>query len=234
MTLNQFLKNIILMVLCSILLFFFIITIKDKTALYTEAHSAIALLTLKSTITDSSPYQKQLTNFFSNSYIKAIILIIDSRSLSAAASYALFYEIQALKKEYPKPLITLIENECLGYAYLIASATDYIVATEASLIGNIGNKSTDEITASVHDDLYEQLVKNIATTRKLSLSTASNWAQNHVFTGKQALKLGLINITGSLSNVVQVLKEKGFIEGDIIWIENMPKNKPFLSFKVSF
>ena len=43
-----------------------------------------------------------------------------------------------LKNEYPKPIITLVENICASGGYWIACATDHIIAPSTALIGSVG------------------------------------------------------------------------------------------------
>jgi protease IV len=133
----------------------------------------------------------------------------------------------------------LVENICLSGAYLVASSCDYIIAPESAIIGNIGpsfcnasvkkivettkDSNAQEMTCFIDNESYQQLAKQIALSRKLSLSTISNWADGKIFTGTQAVALGLINEIGSLCTVIKTIKEKALIEGEIKWIE--PKEK---------
>lgn len=70
----------------------------------------------------------------------------------------------------------------------------------------------------VLDDSYEQFVHNIATSRKLSVADATEWANARIFSGRQAQKLGLIDEVGSISNATRVIKDKALIEGEIDWV----------------
>jgi protease-4 len=73
---------------------------------------------------------------------------------------------------------------------------------------------------NLHQDAYQQLTKLIAASRKLSLTTIANWAEGKIFTGHQALNLGLINEIGSMCTVRKIIKEKALIENEIEWVEN--------------
>jgi protease-4 len=79
------------------------------------------------------------------------------------------------------------------------------------------------------DDTYDQFAQSVASARKLSMSSIQDWADGKIFTGRQALKLGLIDHVGSPQTAVAVLKEKALIEGEIEWIQSA-RSKSFLSY----
>ena len=86
-------------------------------------------------------------------------------------------------------------------------------------------------TALLHDmlhDSYMNFATTVAKTRKLSLATIDQWADGKIFTGNQALKLGLIDQLGSSSTIIRVIKEKALIEGDINWVST-PSTSSWLS-----
>jgi len=78
-------------------------------------------------------------------------------------------------------------------------------------------------------DLYEEFTQMVAKARKLSLTRLDEWADGKIFTGRQALKLGLIDEIGSMENAVDVIREKALIEGKIKWIKVSVKGS-FLDF----
>ena len=105
-----------------------------------EPKTKVAMLTIKGIVYDSSYYVKFLKKFFKNPDIKAILLKIESPGAAAGSAEAIANEIELLKKEYPKPIVTLSENICTSGAYYIAVTTDHIVAPPSALIGSIGTK----------------------------------------------------------------------------------------------
>jgi len=243
MTFYDFSKNIFLLIVLAYIAPFFIEGITQYYSHMIEPKTLIGIITINDELSDSSLCIKHLHSFFKNPYIKGVLIKINCFNSSAGTSSLIFNELNYLKKEYPKPVITLIENICISGAYLIASSSDYIIAPETALIGGIGsyinqpelhalcqqhgiiypkttvkklNLSTSEIKPTAND---QQFIKHIATARKLSLATASNWADKKIFTGKQALSLGLINAVGSMHTVITVLKEKALIDSEIEWIE---------------
>jgi ClpP class serine protease len=210
-----------------------ITTVTQLYSTYVEPHTSIGVITFKDPLYDSSRYIKQLHALFTNPLIKGIIIRIDSSASAPGTSTALFYELLHLKKMYPKPLITVIENVCISGAYLIASTSDYIIAPESACIGGIGGyaqTSQLEYMGETTDPLYQECaqycIKHIACARKLSLATTSNWAHKKVFTGKQALTIGLITTIGSFHTALQMLKERTLIEHDIILLEYPDHDSP--------
>ena len=99
----------------------------------------VGVIKLHGTLSDSSWYAKQLHTFFKDPDIKAILLKIESGGSAAGTGAALCNEISILKKQYPKPIITLTENTCASGAYYIACATDYIIASGQAIVGSIGS-----------------------------------------------------------------------------------------------
>lgn len=78
-----------------------------------------------------------------------------------------------------------------------------------------------ELLQSVTDSTYQQFVNDVASQRskaKLSANT-KEWAEGKIFTGEQALKLGLVDKLGSQSTVMEVLKEHAPIIGKIDWVK---------------
>ncbi|MGB8366726.1 MAG: S49 family peptidase, partial [Candidatus Babeliales bacterium] len=68
-------------------------------------------------------------------------------------------------------------------------------------------------------NLYKEFTEIVAKSRKLSLTKLEDWADGKIFTGKQALKLGLIDKIGTMEKAIEVIREKALIEGKIEWIE---------------
>jgi protease-4 len=107
-----------------------------------ESRNKIGYICINGSIDNASSYRKHLTNYFKDSSIKAILLKIESSGGAAGSCQALAFDIEQLKKEYPKPIITYTENICTSGAYEIAAATDHIVATGSAVIGSIGVRIT--------------------------------------------------------------------------------------------
>jgi protease IV len=206
--------------------------IKKQYTPLLELRTHIGIVNIQETLSSSYRHTAELHAFFKNPQIKGIVIKIDCLGGAAGTSQTIFHEIRHLKKEFPKPVVALVENNCVAGGYLIASACDYIIAPESAIIGNIGpnfiktehSKEDPALLTALHEDAYQQLTKQIAVARKLSLTTTANWADGKIFTGHQAISLGLINEIGSMCTVIKIIKEKALIEGEIEWIENKKKS----------
>lgn len=233
MLLNS-LKIIFLSLIIVCVIPFLVENIKIQYSSLLEPQAHVGVLSITKPLHDAHDFTQHLHSFFKNPIIQAIVIKIDCAETAPGTSQTIFHDIRQLKKEYSKPIVALIENRCLSGAYLIASACDHIIAPESALIGNIGqnfcNWSThNTVTANdnidaINNESYQQLTKQIALSRKLSLTTTGNWAQGKIFTGSQALALGLINEIGSLCNIIKIIKEKAFIETEITWVEPPQKH----------
>jgi len=230
MTLFESIKTILILVVFMYAAPFLIDGIKKQYMPLLEPRTNIGVLCITQHLHNSFCLTEQIHSFFKNPLIKAIVIKIDCADAAPASSQTIFHDIRQLKKEYPKPIIALVENMCLSGAYLIASACDYIIAPESALIGNIGHSFSawplQQIDPekknhfeSIENETYQQLTKHVALSRKLSLTTTANWADGKFFTGTQALALGLINEIGSMCTVIKIIKEKSLTDGEIEWID---------------
>jgi protease IV len=229
MTLFELLKSIVIIALALYIGPFFMESIKKEYIPLLEPRTHIGVISAPDYLYNAAPVSQELRTFFTDPAIKGIVIKINGSQSAAGTSQTIFHEIRYLKKEYPKPIVALIENSCLSGAYLIATACDYIIAPESALIGGIGTLFNEESlkklspdskinTEALEAESYQQLTKHIALARKLSLTTINNWAEGKIFTGNQALALGLINETGSLHTVIKIMKEKALVEDEIEWI----------------
>lgn len=209
--------------------------IKGNYSFLFEPQTLIAIIPIPDNCNNASELIQHFHDCFKNNTIKGIVITINSSETQPGTAQTIFHDIRHLKKDYPKPIIALIENSCLAGTYLIASACDYIIACESALIGKIGpnfittslekSVSEENIANAIKKESYNQLTKQVALSRKLSLTTTHNWAEDKIFTGTQAIALGLINEIGSLCTVVKILKEKALIEGEIKWIKQVINTK---------
>lgn len=68
---------------------------------------------------------------------------------------------------------------------------------------------------------YQEFAQSVANARskKLSMKNVNEWANGKIFTGRQALELGLIDELGSRSTAEAWIKEKAMVEGKIEWVQ---------------
>ncbi|MDR3646483.1 MAG: signal peptide peptidase SppA [Candidatus Babeliales bacterium] len=101
--------------------------------------SKVGVINLQGEINNAGSYIKNIKSFFENDSIKAILLRIESPGGNAGSGQVIFNEILAYKKEYPKPVVTLVYDVCASNAYYIACASDHIITSPLALVGSIGS-----------------------------------------------------------------------------------------------
>lgn len=192
---------------------------------------------------DWEKIQNDLYVFAQDAQYHAIILDLDS----SGGEIPYFAMLHTLIKDISKikPVITSVKGKALSCGYMLASATDYILASPLSSVGSIGiyqqfekykgvsldqdglkvekvttyvfkggkDKTvmhpytpllTNEEEQYLQDEinvLYKEFVDLIATDRNLNREESDVWANGKIFTGKEALKLGLIDELGTVFDV---------------------------------
>ena len=71
-----------------------------------------------------------------------------------------------------------------------------------------------ELMQGLLDDMYDQLVTAVAEGRDMDEADVRKLADGRVFTGEQALKVGLIDEVGNFYRAVEIAGELGHIEGE--------------------
>jgi protease-4 len=89
-------------------------------------------------------------------------------------------------------------------------------------IGTPARGMTDEereVLQDLVDDIYDQFLDSVAVSRKLSKDTVRTFADGRVFSGRRAMKLGLVDELGDLTTAVRVAGGMAGIKGDpeIVW-----------------
>ncbi|MFA6066090.1 MAG: signal peptide peptidase SppA [Candidatus Babeliaceae bacterium] len=134
----DYLKNIFYLLIIVQLVPLLFMVIKKQYNNVMNPKTKVAVITIKGTVDNASQYTKHLQKYFKDKEIKALLLKIDSPGGTAGTAQTIFNEIKELKKEFPKPIVSLVENSCASGAYYIACATDTIIAPASSFIGSIG------------------------------------------------------------------------------------------------
>lgn len=84
-----------------------------------------------------------------------------------------------------------------------------------------------ELFQNLSDNVYQQFISDVASQRPHLPKDTKIWAEGKIFTGQQALKLGLIDELGYQSAAIRVLKENAHIEGSIDWVRPARKMNIF-------
>ncbi len=83
----------------------------------------------------------------------------------------------------------------------------------ASIFRGIG-KEEKEILQGVLDNVHEQFIKAVADGRKMLFADVKKIADGRIFTGEQALKIGLVDELGSLEDTIQIAAKLSGIRGE--------------------
>lgn len=98
--------------------------------------SHIAKVKIEGTITEDDELLKRLVDIRESSNVKGVILSIDSPGGTTAGGEAIFEEVRLLAAK--KPVVAQVGTLAASAGYMIASATDHIVARQSSIVGSIG------------------------------------------------------------------------------------------------
>lgn len=96
----------------------------------------IAKVKIEGTITEDDELIQRLDDIRKSASVKGVILSIDSPGGTTAGGEAIFEEVRRLAKE--KPVVAQVGTLAASAGYMIASATDHIVARQSSIVGSIG------------------------------------------------------------------------------------------------
>ena len=138
------------------------------------------------------------------------IIASSSALVGSIGSTIGFFNVNELLKKY-------------NVNYINKSSGDYKTAGSPFLANNL---EQEKMLQELSDSCYSQFTNDVASCRKLALKDISLWANGRVFTGEQALKLGLIDETGSRYNAIKKIKELAQIKDseEINWVKEAEPN----------
>ena len=91
---------------------------------------------IEGTITEDDELIERLEKIRKSAAVKGVILSIDSPGGTTAGGESIFDEVRLLAAE--KPVVAQVGTLAASAGYMIASATDHIVARKSSIVGSIG------------------------------------------------------------------------------------------------
>jgi protease-4 len=100
------------------------------------AVSHIAKVKIEGTITEDDELLERLAKIRESSSVKGVILSIDSPGGTTAGGEAIFEAVRLIAAK--KPVAAQVGTLAASAGYMIASATDHIVARQSSIVGSIG------------------------------------------------------------------------------------------------
>ncbi len=96
----------------------------------------IAKVRIEGTITEDEELLERLEKIRTSDAVKGVILSVDSPGGTTAGGEAIFDAVRRLALE--KPVVAQVGTLAASAGYMIASASDHIVARKSSIVGSIG------------------------------------------------------------------------------------------------
>src|SRR5690606_21393700 len=96
----------------------------------------IAKIRIEGTITEDDELLERLDRAAKAEYVKGVILSIDSPGGTTAGGEAIYDAVRRLAAE--KPVVAQVGTLAASAGYMIATASDHIVARQSSIVGSIG------------------------------------------------------------------------------------------------
>lgn len=98
----------------------------------------------------------------------------------------------------------------------IGLKTEVIKSGKYKDIGSPMRKFTDEdkkLLQGVIDDVYDQFINVVAKGRNIDIQKVKEFSDGRIFTGRQALEIGLVDKLGSLEDAIDLAAQMAGIEG---------------------
>ncbi|TET97283.1 MAG: S49 family peptidase [Anaerolineales bacterium] len=166
--------------------------------------------------------------------IKAVVLQLDSPGGEVAATQTLYLELQSLRQKMP--VVSSIEGMAASGGFYVAMATDPIYAKPSSTVGNIGvwgfippdigvnevilASGPFKLTASNRaeflraiEGIKQEFLATVIIQRgeRLNISPV-DLSQGLAYSGRESLRLGLIDHLGSQAEAVATAAELAHID----------------------
>lgn len=187
----------------------------------------IGVLDIPQTIEKSEEIINAAKTLFTSADIRGIIINCDGNGGNAGACQAIHSDLMKLKKIYKKPIIAYIERNSIAGSYLIASASDFIVATNAATIGYFNLFATNQKINSdmpIHLETIKnaysiQYKKILQSSRpqinKEIINQSCDLFYNSLSTAEHMQSIGFVDFIGGNLEVERIMRSKTVIEGCI-------------------
>jgi protease-4 len=115
--------------------------------------------------------------------------------------------------------------EKVGVSFKVIKSGPYkdILAFDRELLAE-----EQEILQNMIDNTYQQFVETVAEARKLSIETVKKFADGRIFTGKQAVELGLVDRLGTEEDARVWAAELAGLNPEKAELFTIEEPKPFL------
>ncbi len=214
------------------------------------SRSYIARLDVKQIIVNDPDRLRALDAIVSDSNIKALLVAINSPGGTVVGGETLYHALVRASDKIP--VVAVMGDLATSAGYMIAVASDHIIAREGTITGSIGvlfqtSEITDllgklgisveaiksgplkaepspfkkltpavrQATQMLVDDMFDMFVGMVANQRNMTPQKVRSLADGRVFTGRMALKEGLVDAIGGEREALQWLTEKKGLDGDL-------------------
>jgi protease-4 len=161
----------------------------------------------------------------SRSDVRAVVLVLDSPGGTVADTEAVYMEIARLRQS--KPVVTMVQGMAASGAFYLSVGTDHILAGPSSSVGNVGVIAEMPPPPVLYEDLATTGPYKVAGTPRDTLLREMEMIKQgfyqavtmgrgerlkigpeillsgQIWTGSEALRLGLIDGLGSQSDAVE-------------------------------
>lgn len=96
----------------------------------------VAKVRIEGTIFENEDLLKRLNKIASNDAVKGVILVLDSPGGTTVGGEAIYEAVRKISAK--KPVVTQVGTLAASAGYMIASASDHIIARQTSIVGSIG------------------------------------------------------------------------------------------------
>ena len=100
------------------------------------AANHIAKIRIEGTITDNRELQRRIQRIGESRAVQGVIVAISSPGGTTTGGEAIFEALRTLSEQ--KPMVTEVGTLAASAGYMIATASDHIVARQSSIVGSIG------------------------------------------------------------------------------------------------
>ncbi|RKY96179.1 MAG: signal peptide peptidase SppA, partial [Candidatus Hydrothermota bacterium] len=76
-----------------------------------------------------------------------------------------------------------------------------------------------KIIKSLIDETYKNFLKIVSESRNIPMDSLYKIADGRIFSGRQALKYGLVDTLGTIDTAIEILKQKAKIKGKPVLVE---------------
>ncbi len=203
------------------------------------ARNGIGIIELQGVIISSEETIADLTEFRSDTSIKAIVVRIDSPGGTVGASQEIYEEIKRTDKV--KPVVASLASVAASGGYYAALGARQIMANPGTLTGSIGvilkfanmeeifdkigykteviksgklkdiGSASREMTQeernlmqALIDNVHNQFIRDVSLGRELTMEDAVRLADGRIYSGEQALQLGLLDTLGNFTDATNL------------------------------